>query len=192
MTKLNNLGLPHSTCLWIKDFLSNRSQRVKVGAHFSPALCLNTGSPQGCVLSSLLFTLYTYDCTLTYTSKTVVKFADDTTVVGLITGRDEAAYREEVEKLSLWCEKNNLTFNTTTLGVDFRRKRPDPQPIYINGDCVERVSNFKFLGLQLDDDLCWKTNTSALLKKAQKTPFSEGPEEQRSKELLISFYRCSG
>ncbi len=45
--------------------------------------------------------------------------------------------------------------------------RSDLQPIHINGDCVERVSDFKFLGLHLGDDLTWKTNTTALIKKAQ-------------------------
>jgi hypothetical protein len=33
-------------------------------------------------------------------SNTVIKFADDTTVVVLITDNDETAYREEVRELS--------------------------------------------------------------------------------------------
>jgi hypothetical protein len=32
-------------------------------------------------------------------SKSIIKFADDTTVVGLITNNDETAYREEVRAL---------------------------------------------------------------------------------------------
>jgi hypothetical protein len=31
-----------------------------------------------------------------HASKSIIKFADDTTVVGLITNNDEAAYREKV------------------------------------------------------------------------------------------------
>ena len=60
VSKLLNLGLPYSTCLWIKDFLTDRTQRVRVGPHFSTALSISMGSPQGCVLSPLLYTLYTY------------------------------------------------------------------------------------------------------------------------------------
>ena len=33
-------------------------------------------------------------------SNTIIKFADDTTVVGLITDNDETAYREEVIDLA--------------------------------------------------------------------------------------------
>ena len=47
---------------WILDFLTNRSQRVRVNNTFSDLLHTSTGSPQGCVLSPLLFILYTDDC----------------------------------------------------------------------------------------------------------------------------------
>jgi hypothetical protein len=59
LTKLMDLGLSQPICYWIKDFLTERSQRVRVGAHLFSALSISTGSPQGCVLSPLLYTLYT-------------------------------------------------------------------------------------------------------------------------------------
>lgn len=73
-----------------------------------------------------------------------MKSADYTTVVGLIKGRNESVYSDEVEKLSSKCSGNNLVLNTIKtkqIIVDFRRNRSDPQPIYTNGDCVERVSS---------------------------------------------------
>ena len=48
------------------------------------------------MLSPLLYSLFTHDCTARHDSKTIIKFADDTTVVGLITDNDETAFREEV------------------------------------------------------------------------------------------------
>ncbi|KAJ8385612.1 hypothetical protein AAFF_G00184740 [Aldrovandia affinis] len=51
---------------------------------------------QGCVLSPLLYSLFTHDCKPVHDSNIIVKFADDTTVVGLISNNDETAYREEV------------------------------------------------------------------------------------------------
>jgi hypothetical protein len=41
----------------------------------------------------------------------IIKFADDITVVTLITNNDETAYREEVRALGVWCQENNLTLN---------------------------------------------------------------------------------
>ncbi|KAK3515914.1 hypothetical protein QTP86_004966, partial [Hemibagrus guttatus] len=80
MDKLGDLGLPHSTCMWIYSFLTGRSQRVRVGHHKSTVLSISTGSPQGCALSPLLYTLFTHDCTPTHHSNTIFKFADDITV----------------------------------------------------------------------------------------------------------------
>ena len=42
---------------------------------------LNTGFPQGGMLSPLLHALFTHDCGATHDSNTIIKFADDTTVV---------------------------------------------------------------------------------------------------------------
>ena len=134
--RLLDLGLSQHICHWIKDFLSNRPQRVKVGPHLSSAVNLSTGSPQGCVLSPLLYTLYTHDCTPTHPENAIIKFADDTTIVGLISGGDETAYREEIQRMAAWCSENNLILNTSKtkeLIIDFRRNKKNIRSVWING-----------------------------------------------------------
>ncbi|KAI4880411.1 hypothetical protein NFI96_031890 [Prochilodus magdalenae] len=56
---------------------------------------MNTGVPQGCVLSPLLFTLLTNDCCAKYNTHHIIRFVDGTTVVGHISNGDDSAYREE-------------------------------------------------------------------------------------------------
>ncbi|KAF0039088.1 hypothetical protein F2P81_009572 [Scophthalmus maximus] len=196
ITKLCDLGINTSLCNWILDFLTNRPQSVRLGNHTSSTLILNTGVPQGCVLSPLLYSLFTYDCTHVHGSNTIVKFADDTMVVGLISNNDESAYREEVWHLAEWCADNNLALNTKKtkeLIVDFRKKGGTHTPIRINGTDVERVSRFKFLGVHISKDLSWILNTSNLVKKAHQPLFflRRLKEANLSPQILVNFYRCT-
>src|SRR4029434_9915849 len=61
VSKLVDLGLNTSLCKWIFDFLTGRPQVVKIGDRTSATVITNTGTPQGCVLSPLLFSWFTHD-----------------------------------------------------------------------------------------------------------------------------------
>ncbi len=168
--KLNLLGLNTSLCNWILDFLTARPQSVRVARNTSSTTTLSTGAPQGCVLSPLLFTLLTHDCTAKSSSNHIIKFADDTTVVGLIRNNDEMHYREEVAQLPEWCGANNLSLHvgkTKEVVMDFRRNSVDHPPLTIDGSTVERVGSTKFLGVHITEDLTWTTNVTSLNKKGQ-------------------------
>ncbi|XP_049914655.1 uncharacterized protein LOC126398998 [Epinephelus moara] len=109
--KLSQLSVPDSTCRWITDFLSDRRQHVKLGRHVSDTRTINTGSAQGRVLSPLLFSLYTNSCTSSHQSVKLLKFADDTILIGLISDGDESVFRWEIDQLVNWCRLNNLELN---------------------------------------------------------------------------------
>lgn len=101
------LGLKPSLCNWVRDFLTNRSQSVKIDGASPSTITLKISSPRGCVLRPLLYTLLTHNCSARYPSNHIVKFADDTAVVGLISNNDESVYRREVEELVDWCRANS-------------------------------------------------------------------------------------
>ena len=116
------------------------------------------------MLSPLLYFLFTHDCTARHDTNTIIKFADDTTVVGLIT--DKTAYKEEVRDLAVWCQDNNLSLSmikTKEMVVDDRKKRTEHTPILSGGAGVEQVESFKFLGVQITNNLEWSKHIKTVV-----------------------------
>ncbi|KAK3529469.1 hypothetical protein QTP70_031163, partial [Hemibagrus guttatus] len=149
--------------------------------------------PQGCVLSPLLFSLYTNDCTSIDPSVKLLKFADDTTVIGLIQDGDESAYRQEIEQLAAWCSLNNLELNTlktVEMIVDFRRNTPALPPLTIMNSTVPIVESLGFLGTTISQDLKWDIHIDATIKKAQQRLYflRQLRKFNLPQELLIHFY----
>ena len=143
--------------------------------YYQPWLIFNTGTPQGCMLCPLLYSLFTHDCVAKHNSNTIIKFADDTTV--LITDNDETAYREEVRDLAVCCQDNNLSLNvskTNELIVDYRKRMAVQAPINIDRTEVERVENFKFFGVHITNKLSWFKHTKTVVKRAQQLLFPLG------------------
>ena len=83
-TKLRALGLDTTLCNWILDFLMDRPQAVRIGNNSSSALCCTSSSPMNVWLCN-----------------SIIKFANDTTIGGLINN-EESVYRGEVSELALW------------------------------------------------------------------------------------------
>ena len=151
MTKLRTLGLNTSLCNWILDFLTGRPKVERVGNNTSATLILNTGAPQGCVLSPPLYSLFTHNCVAKHDSNTIIKFADDTTVVGMITDNDETAYRKEVRDLAVWCQDNNLSLNvrkTKIYDCGLQEKEGQTHLHSHQWGCSGAGSRVKFLKLQ--------------------------------------------
>ena len=71
-TKLRTLGLNTSLCNWILDFPMGHPQVVRLGNNTSATLILNTGAPQGGMLSPLLYSLFNHDCTARHDSNTII------------------------------------------------------------------------------------------------------------------------
>ncbi|KAK3526040.1 hypothetical protein QTP70_012767 [Hemibagrus guttatus] len=105
--------------------------------------------PQGCVLSPLLFSLYTNGCTSGHQSVKLLKFADDTTLIGLISDGDESAY------------------GTVEMIVDFRKDPAPLPPVILCDSPVTSAESFRFLGTTITKELKWEQNIRSLTKKAQ-------------------------
>ncbi|KAK1792146.1 hypothetical protein P4O66_001920 [Electrophorus voltai] len=140
---------------------------------------------------------YTYDCTATSSSTIIVKFADDTVVMGLISDNDERAYLEEIKHLENWCQENNLLLNvskTKELIVDCSKKQERHyQPVRISGTTVERVDSFRYLGVHISQDLSWSHHTNSLAKKALQRLYHlrRLRDFRLPSKVLWNFYTCT-
>ena len=91
-----------------------------------------------------------------------------------------------MEKLVGWCNDTHLLLNvskTKEIVVDFRRDPPTPRPLVINGEEVEIMGEYKYLGSIIDCKLDWSPNAMAHLKK--------GNQRLYFMKKLKSFSVCS-
>ena len=66
-------------------------------------------------------------------------------------------------------QENNLFLNKTKeLIVDFRKQQSEHTPIHIDMTAVEKVDNFKFLGVHTPDNLKWSNHTDSVMKESEK------------------------
>ena len=195
-SKLLSLNVNPQLCHWLIDFLSNRTQSVRINGLSSNSITLNTGAPQGCVLSPILFTLYTNDCRSSHGSVKLFKFSDDSTLEGLISNGDESSYMEEVSKLVQWCDTNSLELNvskTKEMIIDFRRVKSTIAPLIIKDQEVDIVDTFKFLGSTISNDLKWEANTSEIISKCHQRLYFLRKLKKFGvgKDTLVNFYRAT-
>lgn len=137
--------LPDQILLMILNFLTNRLQQVFVNGHMSSLRVSNIGSPQGCVLSPLLFILYTDSCRSPQDDSFFVKFSDDTALLSLLQGH-QSGHGCALPEFVRWCDDSFLDLNvskTKEIIIDFRKSSVDPKPSTIHGEDVQIVQTYK-------------------------------------------------
>ena len=131
----------------------------------------NTGAPQGCVLSAFLFIVYTNALSLSSEKCKIIKFADDTVVIGLISDNNEKEYKSTIDYVSHWCSDNFLELNaskTKEIIFDMRKNKNSKEPVIINNTSVALVQSYKYLGVTIQENLKWNEHVEVQEKKANK------------------------
>ena len=107
------MGVQNSLCHWILDFLQHEHKLSKsiTSCHRPNTLALVP--PWGVhyhLCYTVCYILCTHSVYILHTVK-MLKFAVDTTLIGLISEDDDIAYRNKVLSLPEWCSHHNLDLN---------------------------------------------------------------------------------
>lgn len=141
---------------FLGDWLFNCQTTVCV----SETVLWGTGVPQGTVLSTFLFSLYTSNFQCNSDTCFLQKYS--VSCPGLHQRRLWGGIKEHNHFVG-WCNNNQLNiFKTKEMVIYFRRLRPKPDPFSIQGTDVDLVSNCKYLGVQLDNTLDWSSHMEAV------------------------------
>ena len=166
ITKLSGFGVPSEMLNIIRDFLSDRKMRVKVGDHFSGSRDVTSGVPQGSVLGPLLFLLFVNDLPESIKSF-MVMFADDVKIVA--DPRQHNIIQDDLFQLNMWENLWGLEFNVEKCMVMHLGKNNPCNSYEFNGEELKVVKEERDLGVMFSDSFDFQKHIQASISKAKST-----------------------
>ena len=174
--KLEYYGIHGLSLKLMESYLFNRKQYVEIDEYKSDMLHLTTGVPQGSILGPLLFIIYIND--IAHASKLFdfIIYADDTTMSTTIemviknTAHQTASdiINKELSMVNNWLKLNKLSLNikkSKYMIFHTKKKNVKNLTLIIDNVYIERVAEFNFLGLTLDEHLTWKCHINKISNK---------------------------
>ena len=187
LTKLNFYGFSGSPLMCFQSHLSHRQQFVDFDGTVSDICTLSTGVPQGSILGTLLFIIYNYDIHITSEQFNLILYADDTNMISpLCSFSSQIALQSismtqishnvnvELNNIQEWLsiKKTSLNFKKTKFMIFHYRQRNIDNLILdlqIRSEKKERVAEFNFLGLTVDENLNWNAHIQTVSNKISRT-----------------------
>lgn len=170
---MNKYGIRGTALQWVSSYLKNRKQFVQINEVRSDLCNIICGVPQGSVLGPKLFILYVNDLVNVSEVFKCILFAEDTTFFCL--GKDleqmMGMIQTEFVKIQAWFQLNKLSLNLdkTNYMIFSNRKKIKDVLFRVEGVEISRVSEVKFLGVIIDEQLTWKPHINYLRIKIAKS-----------------------
>ena len=173
LKKLQLYGLDSHTVQWFKSYLSNRFQSTLVNGTLSDYLPVSCRVPQGSVLGPLLFLIYINDLQECELSSSPLMYADDTAFT--LSAYDPTTLAEnlnkDLEEVQKWLKSNKLTLNVkktkyVIIGSHYRLRHLNGDlNVTVNGQRLTRATNYRYLGMEVDEALGWQPHVDTFCKK---------------------------
>ena len=172
LSKLFAYGIRGNLLECIKDFLTNRKQRVMVNGSPSEWETVLSGVPQGSVLGPILFVVYVNDMP-ECVHQAISMFADDTKLYAKIdSDSDQECLQQDLAALEDWSDKWQIKFNPTKCKV-MHLGNDNPQYIYNmrSGTTVtplQKTTCEKDLGVFVDNNLSFDHHINQAVNKSNR------------------------
>ena len=174
INKIRHYGIVDPVLQWIKDFLSDRTQKVVIRDKYSNEMAVSSGIPQGSVLGPVLFLIYINDLPSVVKHEAFI-FADDTKLCRTSKEQDNDI-QEDLRQLDNWSEKWLLQFNPTKCKQLVIRRSgsntPNERHLYDRTEekyiAIPYVKSEKDLGITVDDQLNFKEHIGNCIRKASR------------------------
>ena len=159
LKKLPNLYLYDGIISWITHYLRHRSQSTFANGVASDINYLTYGVPQGSIIGPLLFLIYVNDMPKLSLHSDILLYADVTvlTCSGKSLNALNVLIQHDINLLKNLCDMNKLTINVKKTKIIIFNVKLDEHltfgPILINNVPLEIVPQYKYLGIQLDQDM---------------------------------------
>jgi hypothetical protein len=155
LKKIEAAGIGGNILAWIRDWLSNREQRVVINGKHSKWAPVLSGVPQGSVLGPILFNIFINDLDSVVTADQILKkFADDTKLGQVLDSHDSAAaLQSTLNKLYDWSVQWGMQFNIAKCHV-MHVGRNNPCHVYrMNGQQLAVTKAERDVGVIISDTL---------------------------------------
>ena len=153
MVKVRGMGFSDKICNWIENWLSNRKQRVRLNGCHSEWRMVKNGVPQGSILGPLLFAIFINDLEKDVVNK-VLKFADDTKLIGKVSVSEEIdLLRTDLKLLVKWSEDWQMLFNVDKCKVMHFGYNNTEANYEMENLVLESVEEERDLGVMIQNNL---------------------------------------
>ena len=135
IAKLQAYGFEKSALRFIKDYLTGRTQRTKVGGEYSTKRDVKYGVPQGSILGPLLFNLFMNDIFYFLDKSKLANYADDASTYICKKGIFPLlhALKSETEIVLNWFKINEMKSNSDKCHLIVAEN--EHRPAYISNCC---------------------------------------------------------